>query len=329
MLTVHQHTCRLYPQISLFVPRVLECGGELARSVTWCQNLADMVRSKTLRLACSVQVVLFAVTGLAGCGNDQGKGNDGGLGGAGAIAERWELEPATAYVEPEGVFELVEARGEAPDILPTVVEVRLIDGEISFSGACNSYWGEYSFDDQTLGLTDGWGGTQAGCDSRRELISGFILEFLSDAPRASWHGEHMVLSTGEAALLFEQTEEAHPDWPLVGTYWGISEGTDSTEDPAETHELYGNFMLNENGEFDVRGGCLSIDGEYEETRDGFLIKSIDVDDEQCEEEAGYNPIEPIEFLAEFFVPGEVEARIVDRHLYLTRDGRELICPPPR
>ena len=248
-----------------------------------------------------------------------------GLGGARALLEEWEIDLDVPYVEPEGVFELVDSRGDAPGF-PRPIELRLIDGEVSFSGGCNEHSGEYSFEGRTLRTESKWEATQAACDQPREHVDSFLTDFFGDAPRVSWDGELLVFATGEAALLFELTEGAHPDWPLFGTTWIITEWTYTTERPSGSQELHGEFRLTKDGRLDAWEGCVYIDGTYEETPLGFLILSVELNAEECEE---YDPSESQDLLEEFFAPGEVKAQIIDRQLSLTRDGRELSCQPPR
>jgi heat shock protein HslJ len=140
-----------------------------------------------LRLA-SVGLVVLAAT-LAGCGDVT------------AQVSGTPTDPVAGEYVGDGPARLFPD-GSAP------IRLTLRDGEISFTGSCNHFSGQATWDDGVL-RTSALGGTEMGCPGTRQKQDEWMVHFFASSPRVELDGRELVVRS----LHFRQATspgDSHP-----------------------------------------------------------------------------------------------------------------------
>lgn len=147
-------------------------------------------------------------------------------------------------------FLLVSATGLD---VPAAAAPRLsfTEGDVRFSGGCNSGFGTYELIDGLLDVT-GVGMTEMACDQPLMALDDAMVAFLTAGPTVELADTQLVLSAGDVVLTFADREVVDPDRPLVGTTWTVTTLID--HDAASS--VAGTAMLLVQGDrAAVRPGC--------------------------------------------------------------------------
>jgi heat shock protein HslJ len=160
-----------------------------------------------MRLALGLSVAILALTACA----DEG---GGGSGGASTdpddlIGVVWRLDDPSIEVLQEGV----------PDV--AVVSLEFADGSVSGRSACNSYFGDYTADDDGSLSFGALGGTEMACEEPLMALEAAYLSALSDVTGFSLDEGALTLRGGEVALTFFEEVPPAP-LPVVGTTWNLT-----------------------------------------------------------------------------------------------------------
>lgn len=189
------------------------------------------MRTRTITLA-------LLLTMLAACGEEQPPGADPFGSGT------WQLAAGTVD-------------GSALVISGRVVTLRLENGQVGGTSACNSYGGPFTIDQGrvTIGalfMTEMW------CEGAMDLESAYLAA-LARVTTASRDGEALIL-TGEGVELRFEPQPEEPDAALIGTTWALETITDA--DAASTPVAPATLVFAADGSVSGSTGCNSFFGDY-------------------------------------------------------------------
>jgi heat shock protein HslJ len=208
-------------------------------------------------------LVLVLAAAVTGCGEP---GTATGPEGGGDAADGGEGTDS-----PEGEWVLVDG---VPQVDGYPITLRVGDGEVGGTAACNSYGGAVRISGDAFEVDD-LSKTEMGCpDPGVHESESAYLDALMAVDRHDRDGEQLVLTGPDVELRFDPVppeEEA----ALTGTVWrleslifgsGPDGAVSSTMAPAE-------LELREAGTFSATDGCNQLDGRWE--ADGEVLRLTD------------------------------------------------------
>jgi heat shock protein HslJ len=108
----------------------------------------------------------------------------------------------------------------------TQVGVSFEDNGVSAQAGCNSFFGAFEIDGNTLRVSM-LGSTTIGCAAPLDAQDQWLSAFLLAGPTLELTGSQLVMSTADVQVHLLDRKIAIPDRPLVGTRWlgdGFSDG---------------------------------------------------------------------------------------------------------
>ena len=234
----------------------------------------------TLRRLLAV-LVAFAVV-VTACGGDDDDagvvagGNDGGT----VTDEPSGEEPADdPFGSDEWVLISADVDGAPLALLDShPVTLRVDDGEVNGTAACNSYFG--TLVDGPL-LFDGFGVTEMGCDPPEAMDLEFaFLQALGRTSTATASGDELTL-TGDGVELRFSVVPPTPDAALTGTTWMLDTIIDG--DAASSILAGTTPELRLDDELSLFDGCNTIGGGYEVDGDTLRIGALRSTARGCED----------------------------------------------
>ena len=143
---------------------------------------------------------------LAGCGTSGGPGSGGDDAGNTVPGRIGGDSVADAVRTPHGDVRL---------------RMTLADGRLAFSGECNHFEADASWDDGTLVAGD-IGGTEMGCPGPRQGQDEWLVRFFSARPRLHLDGDDVSARALGRTVWFVPYVDPGPAAPLVGTTWTLT-----------------------------------------------------------------------------------------------------------
>lgn len=220
-------------------------------------------------------------------------------------------------------FLLVSSDGYTP-VADTTPQLGFDDGNISYSGGCNSHFGEYSVCGESL-CVDGLGSTQIGCTLDLQAQDEWFSDFLTSRPTFDLDGDDLVLTGDGVTLTFQDREVADPDLPLIGRVWtvdtiiqGDAAGSFPPSGPPPSLEFGEDSIVN------VFTGCNQGGGSYEATETEIVFGDIVVTEEGCGGAVG----ELENHMLQIVAPGSVSFEIDAKRLTITRGDIGIMATAP-
>ena len=139
--------------------------------------------------------------------------------------------------------------------------------EFQFAGDCNSFFGEYTLNDN-LFVVSGVGGTEMGCETQLMEEDEWLVSFFTSSPTFEVQDEILVLQSGDVTLTFRDRDSQIPSLPLENTLWRIDSYISGDIAMAMNLDNIPSVVFAD-GEIDLNTGCNSGMGQY--TIDGDSI----------------------------------------------------------
>lgn len=245
---------------------------------------------------------------LVACGSSE----PGGSGPAAGI------EPADELVGMDWV--LVEG---VPMVEGYPITLRIADGQVAGTAACNSYGGAVEVTDGRIAVGD-IAHTQMGCAEPgvHDSESAF-LDLLQTVERYERAGDQLLLVAPDIALRFDPVAPVE-DAVLTGTDWQLDSlvtgtGPDGT---ASSTMAEATLRLDEDGTFTASDGCNDLDGRWALEGDVLMTSEVITTDVACPPIA-----QQVEHVGAVLL-GEPAVALEGRSLLLTAGDRALGYRPP-
>jgi heat shock protein HslJ len=175
-------------------------------------------------------LLLFGVTGVAGCAGDGATGGSGPGPGAGEQpgAPAGDLPAGRTFVSTA----VTQAGTAKPLVAGTSIRLRVLDGgRIAVQAGCNTAQGAARLDAGTL-VVDDLATTEIGCEEALHQQDEWITGFFRGRPAWRLDGDTLVLTGKDLELHMVDNAQAQQARPLQGTRWMVdtlvSAGTSSS-----------------------------------------------------------------------------------------------------
>ena len=155
--------------------------------------------------------------------------------------------------------------------------------EFSFSGACNSFGGEFETDDDTF-VVNSLYGTEIGCSEDLAAEDDWLVSFFTSSPTYTLQDDAIIFQNDTATLTFSDRESTIPDARLVDTVWLIDTYTDGPVAQAFNLDATPSVSFLGDGSIDLNTGCNSGMGQYSVDGDSITVNMDAYSDAICEDE---------------------------------------------
>ncbi len=214
--------------------------------------------------------LLTTVLLLAACGT-----TTTGAGGSGV-----DLEGRTFL--STGVTEDGTARELVAD---TRIQISFKDGSISVNAGCNTMFGDYELDGDTLVVGE-LAMTMMGCPDGLAEQDAWVGDLLAAGPTVAETDGTLTVTSGTTVITLLDRKIADPDRPLVGTLWRVetlisNDAASSTPGGAEA-----TLTFNEDGTVAVATGCNRGRGTFEQGEGTITISAVALTRMACQDERG-------------------------------------------
>lgn len=151
------------------------------------------------------------------------------------------------------------------------------EGKVNGTAACNSYFGEYGFDDETLRMSS-MGMTEMWCEGEGIMdLQTLFIQRLQAANSLAMDGDILVLSDGVNEMRFSMNA---PSFSFGGTNWLLdSYQVDGAAMPSNRHTLVALYFTPDQ----VKGyaGCNWIGAQYTLTSDQVTFDGMEMTARAC------------------------------------------------
>lgn len=142
------------------------------------------------------------------------------------------------------------------------ISVTFEDGQLSAQAGCNTMFGGYEVDGDTL-VVDGLAMTEMGCPEDLMAQDAWLAALLQSGPALAVDGDTLVLTGGSTVLTLQDREVADPDRPFTGTVWRVDSLISGDAVSTVPGEAEATLTFAEDGTVEVMGGCNQGSGNYE------------------------------------------------------------------
>ena len=164
------------------------------------------------------------------------------------------------------------------------------DGQVNGSAGCNSYFGSYSLDSDSL-ITSPIGSTQMWCEGIMEQESAF-LQMLQTATGLTVTETELTIHTPDGDMQFALAENT----AFEGTNWGLSGITQGEAVVNTWVDANINILFND-GQVSGNAGCNSYGGSYQIEGTNLTLSELISTMMACEEEVNQREAEFLAALA--------------------------------
>lgn len=200
-----------------------------------------------------VSLLALAVLALQACANDgAGGSDDAGTDPDALVGVVWRLDDPS----------IAALAGGVPD--PAAVSLEFADGRVSGRSACNSYFGDYTADDDGSLSVGALGGTEMACEEPLMTLESAYLAALADVTGFSIDAGALTLRGAVPLTFFEEVPPA--PLPLVGTNWSLDSIYSGDAVSSTIAGSEATMTLMEDGSVAGAAGCNRFHGTY--TTDG-------------------------------------------------------------
>jgi heat shock protein HslJ len=186
--------------------------------------------------------------------------DEGGGGSGGASTDPDALVGVVWRLDDPSIAALAD---DVPDT--AVVSLEFADGSVSGRSACNSYFGDYTADDDGSMSFGALGGTEMACEEPLMALEAAYLSALGEVTGFSLDGGALTLRGGEAPLTFFEEVPPAP-LPLVGTTWSLTSIYTGDAVSSTISESEATMTLTQDGSVAGAASCNRFHGTY--TTDG-------------------------------------------------------------
>lgn len=166
----------------------------------------------------------------------------------------------------------------------TQVRLSFRDGSLNANAGCNSMFGAYAVEQDTLRVSD-LAGTQMGCDPELMAQDEWLAIFLTAGPELAVQADELRLTSGDTELVLTDREVADPDRPLQGTTWQLDSHRTSDTVAHSTGMEQATLLFDGNGRLQVQTGCNTGSATYEVSGDTLEIGALALTKMSCPQPA--------------------------------------------